>query len=408
MAGMVIARRRRGTGTIEPMPDGTFRPRLPGAGGRLRPCATREEAVRLLDAAMAELAAESMVHPEGLTLRAFGLGFLDRREKTHANARDDRSTWATCVMIATFADWPLASITPIHVREHRDRLLATKARPGNGQVKRKTKVRTLSRRRVQNAINLLRVALGEAVERGLIASNPAEGVRLPRALGVTRDPWTYLVPDEQARFLDCADIPQDDRDLYRFAIGTGMRESEVWNLHLADLRGVRVTKGVVEIDADAVVIVRYGGHGKATKGQRIRYVPIFGLARAALVSWLPRLASRPNPSGLVWPLRGGERRWDGKAPRHWRAHLAAAGLDDAAKRHDGQAVRFHDLRHTCASSLVAGWWGRRWSLEEVKGLLGHRSITTTERYAHLAESALQVAARSTAGSIHDPSTAAPK
>jgi hypothetical protein len=66
-----------------------------------------------------------------------------------------------------------------------------------------------------------------------------------------------------------------------------------------------------------------------------------------------------------------------------------------AERHDGREVRFHDLRHTCASSLIAGWWGRRWSLEEVKGLLGHRSITTTERYAHLAESALNNAARET-------------
>lgn len=398
-------RRRRGTGTIEPMPDGTFRPRLPGAGGRLRACATREAATALLDAALSELASAAMVHPEGLTLRAFGLGFLDRRERTHANARDDRNTWGACIMIAPFADWPMASITPIHIREHRDRLLATKARPGHGHAKRKVRARTLSRRRVQNAINLLRVALGDAVERGLITSNPAEGVRLPRAMGVTRDPWTYLVPDEQARLLDCADVPEADRDIYRFAMGTGMRESEVWNLHLADLRGVRVTKaGEVQIDDDAVIVVRFGGHGKATKGQRIRYVPIFGLARAALVSWLPRLASHPNPSGLVWPLRGGERRSDGKAPRGWRAHLKAAGLDDTSKRHDGQPVRFHDLRHTCASSLVAGWWGRRWSLEEVKALLGHRSITTTERYAHLADSALRSAARGTAGSIHDPST----
>jgi integrase len=49
-------------------------------------------------------------------------------------------------------------------------------------------------------------------------------------------------------------------------------------------------------------------------------------------------------------------------------------------------VRFHDLRHTCASSLVAGWWGRAWRLEEVKAILGHGSVTMTERYAHLAQS----------------------
>ncbi len=50
---------------------------------------------------------------------------------------------------------------------------------------------------------------------------------------------------------------------------------------------------------------------------------------------------------------------------------------------------WHDLRHTFASSLVAGWWGRVWGASgEVRDLLGHYSATVTERYAHLAPSAL--------------------
>jgi hypothetical protein len=58
-------------------------------------------------------------------------------------------------------------------------------------------------------------------------------------------------------------------------------------------------------------------------------------------------------------------------------------------------VRWHDLRHTCASSLVAGWWGRRWSLEEVREMLGHSSVLVTERHAHFADSAMDRAARQT-------------
>jgi hypothetical protein len=46
---------------------------------------------------------------------------------------------------------------------------------------------------------------------------------------------------------------------------------------------------------------------------------------------------------------------------------------------------------------VSGWFGQKWSLEEVKALLGHRSITTTERYAHLGETALKEAARRSNG-----------
>jgi hypothetical protein len=61
-------------------------------------------------------------------------------------------------------------------------------------------------------------------------------------------------------------------------------------------------------------------------------------------------------------------------------------------------VRWHDLRHTCASSLVAGWWGHRWSLEEVREMLGHSSVLVTEKYAHFADSVIDRAARLTQGS----------
>jgi integrase len=401
--------RRRGTGTIEMAPDGRFVPRLPGRNGkRLEPCSTREEAERDLEEA-GRLIRERLVHPEGMTLADFVEGFLERREGTHANARDDRNTWNACVADADFCGRPLSALTPPQIREWRDDLLARKARPGRGH---RTKPgRKLSRRRAQNALNLLRVCLEDAVERGLIPTNPAKGVTLPRALGLTFDPWTYLLPEEQDRLLGCEAIPEDDRDLYGFAIGEGMRESEMWNLHLRDLRGVRLADGVVEIDPDAVIVVRFGGHGKSTKGKRIREVPIFDLGRRALERWLPKLASRPNPHRLVWPLRGGERRADGDMPRHWYRHLGLAGIVvvrpeagnpveaadcSAPDRHDGMVPTFHDGgRHTCGARLVSGWTGRRWSLQEVQKLLGHRSVTTTERYASLAKSALQAAAAET-------------
>ena len=58
-------------------------------------------------------------------------------------------------------------------------------------------------------------------------------------------------------------------------------------------------------------------------------------------------------------------------------------------------MRFHDLRHTCASHLLMGTWGRAWKIEEVCAFLGHSDITVTQRYAHLSPDHLNRAAAET-------------
>ena len=48
------------------------------------------------------------------------------------------------------------------------------------------------------------------------------------------------------------------------------------------------------------------------------------------------------------------------------------------------------------------WWGRRWTLEEVKEVLGHTDIKTTQRYAHLGETAIRDAVRETQLALTGP------
>ena len=71
----------------------------------------------------------------------------------------------------------------------------------------------------------------------------------------------------------------------------------------------------------------------------------------------------------------------------------AAGLDD---------VRIHDLRHSFASFAI----GAGVPLALIGGLLGHRSVQTTARYAHLANDPLKQATHLVGGLLISPPTTA--
>lgn len=397
-------KRRRGTGSIEPTADGRFRARLPSKGGRLDACDTYEEAEALLDEALALIAEGAAVEVGGQTLDSFGLEVIeDRARRQLGGAAVDLSRWRTHVSTAYFARWALCNIARADIKAWVVDLERKKASPGHGQKSRPT--RLLGRQTQQNTLNLLRSVLAVAVDRDLITENPAANVKLSRAAGRPRDPSSFLELGEQQALLGCEDISRERRDLIAFAMGTGMREGEVWSLELADvdMKNRRVT-------------VRFGGHGRSTKGKKIRVIPLFGLALEAMERQLERLKRQPNPCKLAWPHRDGERRKTGM-PSWWRDALATAGIVRATvtmlprtkptgpvprrvtygadHRHDRRLPTWHDLRHTCAFSLVAGWWGRAWSIEELCALLGHSSIKVTERYAHIASTPLDAAGAGT-------------
>lgn len=82
----------------------------------------------------------------------------------------------------------------------------------------------------------------------------------------------------------------------------------------------------------------------------------------------PREGTTSSPSGGGKPLDASNWR-----KRNWDPAAARARINDGA----GERATIHTLRHTCATEqLEAGL-----SLAEIAELLGHASITTTERYA---------------------------
>jgi integrase len=106
----------------------------------------------------------------------------------------------------------------------------------------------------------------------------------------------------------------------------------------------------------------------STKSRRAREVPLAEQAADAL----RRLAQRPDftrADDHVLVNRLG-RRLDGSALRR--------RVDRARQAAQLRPMRFHDLRHSYGSLLVAGGI----DLASVKAAMGHARLATTERYLH--------------------------
>ena len=143
---------------------------------------------------------------------------------------------------------------------------------------------------------------------------------------------------------------------------TGCRENEVLSLRWD---GVDLERGYLRL-ADTKT------------GRSVR--PI-GETAAALLGSLPRMEENP----FVFPgLRENQHLKEIK--RLWYAARHAAKLD---------GLRLHDLRHSFASVPATG--GE--SLLVVRSLLGHKRVSTTERYAHLGDDPVKRAANRAAGDI---------
>ncbi|GAA1975778.1 site-specific tyrosine recombinase XerD [Nocardioides panacihumi] len=191
---------------------------------------------------------------------------------------------------------------------------------------------------------------------GLVATDPAAGVRPPRP--AKRLPKALPLADVEA-ILDTAGAPGTtlalrDRALLEVLYGTGARISEAVGLDVDDVDLV-----------DGAVLLR-------GKGGKQRLVPIGSYARTAVEAYLvrgrPELASVGGAGGALFlNARGGRL----SRQSAWTVLVRAA--DRAGVTHD---VSPHTLRHSFATHLLDGGADVR----VVQELLGHASVTTTQIY----------------------------
>ena len=243
--------------------------------------------------------------------------------------------------------------------------------------------RKLSARTVRYTHAVLSSALKQAVKWGLLGRNPADNVDLPRQ---QRQEMQALSPEQAERFRKAA-AESRFGILFDFALATGMRPGEYLGLQWSD---VDLKTGIVRVQRALSRTKKGTWHLAEPKTARARRsIPLPPSVLRALVTHKARQAEIQLSAGTTWQNHGLVFCTDHGEPldernlvvRHFKPILKAAKLS--------KAIRLYDLRHTCATLLLAAGENPK----VVSERLGHASITLTlDTYSHVLPTMQQGAA----------------
>lgn len=229
---------------------------------------------------------------------------------------------------------------------------------------------TLSLATVRARRRVLVTALNAAVP-DHIAVNPILRTRLAAPTEPRPKAWSAA---EAQRFLATAAGGRDEL-LYRIALETGARLGELRALRWADLD---VGTGTLTIGRSMADLGPGVGPTKTKRTRRVRVSP-------STLELLPP-APRSPASSLLWPDRSAVS--TAAIRRRFR---------DLIERASVTPITVHDLRHTCASLLLAAGV----PVVEVSRLLGHaRPAITLNTYAHVVAEHAERASSTMAGLLY--------
>lgn len=199
------------------------------------------------------------------------------------------------------------------------------------------------------------------VQVGRLPVSPAEDVRAPK---LPKPLPQVLTKDEAGALMECPEGPQRDtlrdRAILETLYSTGARVSELVGMNCEDLSP---SEGVVRVRG---------------KGRKERVIPISRLALDAIGAYHAQAgvgpgtsAGRPSDAGAVFRnLRGG------RLTTRSVARIVAKYSQPLA----GGAIHPHTLRHSFATHLL----DEGADLRAIQEMLGHVSLSTTQKYTHLA------------------------
>jgi integrase len=214
---------------------------------------------------------------------------------------------------------------------------------------------------IRRELSLLSAALNHArIRWGWKVDNPVEGHLPPASEGRLR----WIRQDEAQALINAAGAePRSPHlpDFIRLALNTGCRKNELLGLEWSR---VNLQDNLIYLETHH------------TKTRQRRAIPLNREARSALINRARFRAEQCPDSNWVFCDQNGQ-----------RIANVRRSFETACRRINLEDFTIHDLRHTCAAWLVSAGV----ALAEIRDLLGHASITMTERYAHLAPENIRAA-----------------
>jgi integrase/recombinase XerC len=233
---------------------------------------------------------------------------------------------------------------------------------------------------------------------GVLATNPARAIRNPKA---PQHLPRFLSEPEIRALLEAPDDSDEgrrDRAILEFLYATGMRASELTGLNLGDIdlaeRSVRVLG----------------------KGRKERIVPFGAEAAQAMRHYLDVRRRWRRPTALPRHPSGGRGSGGDRAQRRKSSAVSSAGGGDAelppatdalflspngkrlttgalrkllARRLQDAAINKHATPHAIRHSFATHLLNAGADLRAIQELLGHASLSTTQRYTHVSTAQLK-------------------
>jgi integrase len=327
---------------------------------------TKREAQIERSRLIAELTQGAYVEPARTTLAEFLERWLDHaRTQVSPKSHERYCELVRCSIVPLLGAIPLSKLQPVTISAAYARALASGRRDGKGG---------LAPRSVHYMHRILRQSLAQAVRWQILARNPCDAVKPPR---VERRKSVTLSADQAAQLLSAL---AHSRVYWPtlIALATGMRRGEILALRWQHVDRDRGTLQVVETLEQTKTSLRF----KPPKNGKTRAITLPAFAVAELRRWkteqaqeLLRLGVRQTSATLVCGQADGEVRSPHDLTNQFRRFLQ--------QMKDLPQVRFHDLRHSHATQLLAGGVHPKIAQER----LGHSSISITlDLYSHAVES----------------------